>query len=411
MEKSLEIDLPAQQKQPPKLSLELSTEMVQIYRGWDALERGHHGPEIIDFDMASVGGSISYGCRREVLEALTGLHGKLDAANGGEEEFLRARLGGSIAYLRVLMGQQIDFPSYLRSTLGVDPEPFSSEEMENARRAAAEALAPFNLDLRIEDRERFDSQFLVNDPNTIRKGIVGAKDLWLKRLSETGIPVPQQLLLSVQFTEVDAYWSNWINGTALKGITLSINLHARKKYDRGRPLVLCLHEVCGHAVQMSLWREMIARGELNQACGVTTVHAPEAFVAEGLAQTVPDLLSDDWTFPPEFKLSRALSYYNLAVLHNAHLMIYRGLPVEQILDYASDCLPLSDPSTLEYEIRDRALNPLFRSYELSYAIAERTIRGLIRGLPVASKRQLFLEMYTRPLTPGQLRKAGERIRG
>jgi hypothetical protein len=407
--KPVELDPPAQNPKLQEISPEKTAEIVQIYRGWDAFERGHRGPQIVDFDMAIMPGSTSFSCRREVLCALSEIYEKL-ADVSDAEEFLRARVRGSIAYLRVLMGQQIEFPDYLMSTLGVEPRPFSAAETESAARSVSKALEPFGLQLRTEDRERFESQLVVNDPNTIRKGIVGARDFWLRQLNEAGIPVPKQLSLSVEFTEVDAYWSNWISGER-RGIKLEINLHARKKYDRGRTLALCLHEVCGHAVQMSLWRDMISRLQLNEACGVTTVHTPEAFVMEGLAQTVPDLLSDISDYPDEFKLSRALNYHSLAVLHNAHIMIYEGLPVDQILDYASDNLPLSDPDTLEYEIRDRALNPLFRSYELSYAIAERTIRDQIDGMTIPQKRRFFLEMYTKPMTPKQLLDAGVRIRG
>ncbi len=126
---------------------------------------------------------------------------------------------------------------------------------------------------------------------------------------------------------------------------------------------------------MSIWRESIARGQLNQACGLTTGHSPEMVLAEGLGQTVPDLLGAEAQSPPEFALTRALQYYRLLVLHNAHLMIYDGEPIERILEYATDLLPFSEPTTIEAEIRDRARDPLFRTYQLSYATGERLIRN------------------------------------
>ncbi len=383
-------------------------EMVLAYRGWDAYERAHSGPSIVDFDLSSLSGSASFSSRREVLAALTQLRDRVDPITG-EEEFLRARLQGSIAYLRALMGEQIPFPRYLRNTLGVDPPPFSDAEIESARRTLSQALAPFGIAMTVQDRGRFERELLIHDPDAIKKGIVGNQDVWLARLRDAGIPVPAELPLRVEFTEVDAYWNNWISGSAREGITLSINIHPRKRYDSGRPLILCLHEICGHAVQMSIWRELIAQGKLSQACGVTTVHAPEMFVAEGLGQTVPDLLSD-WEFPPEFHLSRALQYYGLLILHNAHLAIYNGTPVEEILEYVFDRLPLSDPEGLEAEIRDRAVNPLFRTYQLSYSAGEHTIREMVRGLSLKQKQSLFLAMYTQPLTPAQLMVISAKVR-
>jgi hypothetical protein len=345
----------------------------------------------------------------DILSELQALRDGVDESSG-EAEFLRARLNGSVFYLRALMGQQIPFSEYLKSTLGVGPEPFSSDEIAHARREVNQRLAPFDLEMKAEFRRRFETSFLLHDPEEIRDGIVGEQKEWLKRLFGTGIPVPGQLHFAVEFAEVDAYWSNWISGSLGAGITLSINIHPRKKYDRGRPLALCLHEICGHAVHMSIWKELIAEEKLNQACGVTTVHSPEMFVSEGLGQTVSDLLGGDETFPLEFQASRSLQYYTLMILHNAHLMIYEGVPVETALDYACDHLPFSDSDNIESEMRDRGTNALFRTYQLSYTSAERTIRQLIQGLTVPQKQRFFLEMYTRPMTPMQLLRLGAELR-
>src|ERR1017187_1952366 len=408
MSESVSLDAPAWQNQRTHAS-EQAERMVLTYRGWDAYERAHGGPSIVDFDLSSVPGSASFTSRRDVLSALCELYNQLNDATD-EEDFLRTRILGSISYLRALMGQQIAFANYLHRTLGVEAAPFPVEEVEVARNAVSESLAPFEIVMRVEDRKRFERDLVIRDPSVIKRGIVGNQDLWLGRLRAAGIPAPRQLPLCVQFTEVDAYWSNWISGSTQEGITLRINVHPRKRYDRGQPLALCLHEVCGHAVQMSIWRELIIQGRLSEACGVTTVHSPEVFVAEGLGQTVADLLGSNWEFPAEFHLSRALQSYGLMILHNAHLMIYEGVSVERMLEYACDHLPLSDPDTLEAEIRGRGSDLLFKSYQLSYSVGEQAIKKLIRGLSIKQKQALFLAMYTKPLTPAHLLKIGERVR-
>jgi hypothetical protein len=424
MPDAVEIDpLTIQAKQLKPLS-KLSRRIIIVYRGWHKFEQRHGGPSIVDFDMSDVEGATSFDSRDEVLRALSELYQALAEFDSlAEGEFLQTRVRGSIAYLRALMkpkidfpkyllGDRIDFPKYLMDTLGVEPIPFSDQEIEDAHQAISVSLAEFGLSMRAEEKKQFERLLLVDDPAVIKNGIVENKDVWLKRLREVGVPAPNQIPLSVEFTKVDEYWSNWISGSSKKGITLSINLHSRKKYDRGRPLVLCLHEICGHAVQMSLWKDLIAKGAMNAACGLTTVHSPEAFVAEGLAQTVPDLLNDGgWKYSSEFNLSRALSYYTSVILHNAHLMFYEGVSVDRVVEFASDRLPFSDLSTIKYEIRDRAINPLFRSYELSYALGERAIRNLIKGMSVSQKRQFFFEIYAKPLTPKQMQQMGEGIRG
>jgi hypothetical protein len=300
------------------------------------------------------------------------------------------------------MGQQIPFDEYLRHTLGVVPERFPDQEIEAVRGKAESLLAFFGLHLEEQDKDKFEARLIIHDPEEIKRYIVENYEFWLSQLREKGIPSPEKLNLRVEYVKIDAYWSNWIGGSFVDGITLRINLHSRKKYDLGKPMILCLHEICGHAVQMALWRELIARGEMNQACGLTTVHSPEMFVAEGLGQTVADFLGGEEEFPLEFRLSRWLLYHTLMVLHNAHLMIYEGTPVETILLYAQSNLPFSHPDVIEAEVRDRSADPLFRAYQLSYAVAERTIRSLIETLTPQQKKMFFIEIYTRPMTPTQL---------
>jgi len=409
MSRSVDIGSSISLSRPPVSISRQAQRIVRTYRGWQDFERTHGGPEIIDFDLSSVQGSTPFNSRMEVLSELQALRDGMDEGSS-EAEFLQARLNGSVFYLRALMGQQIPFSEYLKNTLGVGPEPFSRDEIGLARREVNERLAPFDLEMKADFRKRFETYFLLRNREEIRDGIVGDQKAWLRRLCSAGIPVPSQLHFAVEFTEVDAYWSNWISGSLSTGITLSINIHPRKKYDRGRPLALCLHEICGHAVHMSIWKELIAQEKLDQACGVTTVHSPEMFVSEGLGQTVPDLLGGNETFPKEFLASRSLQYYTLIILHNAHLMTYEGAPIETALGYACDYLPFSDSDNIESELRDRGTNALFRAYQLSYTSAERTIRQLIQGFTVRQKQRFFLEMYTRPMTPMQLVRFGAELR-
>lgn len=394
---------------PSQALLDHPERIIAVYRGWDTFERVHGGPEIIDFDLTAISDTASFNSRREILVALEDLHEQLDDSSH-EGEFLRDKLLGSIYYLRALMGQQVPFDQYLRHTLGIFPEPFSDQEINAARHKVNELLSHFGLQLRKEDREKYDARLTIHDPEEIKQGIIKNQQYCLARLREKGIPTPEELDLRVEFTKVDAYWSNWISGSFTEGIELRINLHSRKKYELGKPLVLSLHEICGHAVHMSIWRELILQGKINPACGLTTVHSPESFIAEGLGQTVAEFLGNEEDFPIEFWLSRWLHYYTLMVLHNAHLMIYEGAPVEKILHFAESNLPFSPPSQIEAEIRDRGTDPLFRSYQLSYAAAEYMVRSLIQDLTPQRRQQFFVELYTRPMTPGQLQELVQHVK-
>jgi hypothetical protein len=383
--------------------------IIAVYRGWDNFERAHGGPEIIDFDLTEVDNTDSFTSREEILSALENLAEQLDT-NSHEGEFLHDKLQGSIFYLRAILGQQIPFNEYARYTIGISVTPFSDHELEALQNEVNDLLSYFGIELKAEDKEKFETTLTISDPEKIKRGITDNQEFWLARLRDYGVPTPQRFRLNVEFVEVDAYWSNWINGSFREGVTLRINIHPRKKYELGRPLMLCLHEICGHALQMTLWKDAIAGGVLNPACGLTTVHSPEAFVCEGLGQTVADFLSDENDFPREFWLTRRLQYYTLMVLHNAHLMIYESVPAEEILQYAETRLPFTPSSVIEAEMRDRRSDPLYRTYQLTYAAGEHMIKTLTRDLTPEQKRLLLRELYSTPMTPKQLTRLATRIR-
>jgi hypothetical protein len=382
--------------------------IIAVYRGWHAFERAQGGPSIIDFDLINSKALVSFNSREEVLRALNEL---LSLGDDGshESQFLRDKLVGSVYYLRTLMGQQIPFREYLQHTLGVTLVRFSEQEIELIRQKVSELLARFDLELTTKDAKLFEEKLIIRDPDEVRNQIVGCKDVWLTMLREKGIPAPENLKLQIEYVKVDAYWSNWISGSFPEGIKLLINLHSSKRYDLGKPLVLCLHEICGHAAQMSIWHDLIVRGKINQACGITTVHTPEAFIAEGLGQTVADLLGGEEDYPSSFLLSRWLHSYTLMIFHNVHLMIYEGVPIEEMLSYARTNLPFSRPAVIEAEIRDRATDPLYRTYQLSYAASEFMIRKIVRGFNSHQTQQFFAALFTEPMTPIQLQHLAQSI--
>jgi hypothetical protein len=370
-------------------------------RGWDSYERTSGGPAIVDFDLAEPDESIPFGSREDVLRELASLTERL-GDSGHSAVFLHARLRASMTYLRALMGEQIPFQEYVESTLGVTPSIVAESDLIAAQVQAEELLHQYGFKFRREQRDRFEKRFLIRDESKIESGILSARNKWLDRLRSFDIPVPKQLRLSVRSVNVDAPWANWITGSLAKGFNLSINLHPRKKYQRGSPLALCLHEICGHAAQMAIWSRRIQEGHLNPACGITMVHAPEAFVAEGIAQTVHLLLERKFDLPPNFRLRKALQYHWLLTMQNAHLMLYAGESLETALDYADERLPMSHREDIALDLRDRVSNPLSRTYELSYSLSETALRRLTSRMGLNQIQNFFKKLFQVPMTPSQM---------
>lgn len=381
---------------------------ISIYRGWDRFEKRSGGPSIVDFDLAPFGKSHSFRSRLEVLDALKDLEQEIPGEDGSAP-FLRGRVGGSIAYLRALMGEAIPFDEYIASTLGTRVGPIPKTDLAAARREVELRLGRFELLYQRKARERFEHQFLLHDRTAVKSGIVDSKDLWLSRLRSFSIPVPAGIKLTVRFASVDEYWANWIAGSRTRGFDLAINLHPRKKYLRGSPLALCLHEICGHAAQMAVWGDRIRKGKLSPACGVTTVHSPENFITEGLGQTSHLLFATKFDLPDELWLRKALQYHELLIMQNAHLKLYAGESLSRALSFADDALPFSHRSDLEKSLRSRLSDPLSRTYQLSYSVAEYRIRKLVAAMDDIQTVRFFARLYQVPMTPAQLLSFGNEI--
>jgi hypothetical protein len=377
----------------------LGERIVLLYRGWHALEKNTSGLEIIDFDLSDVCGEVGYATRLDVLHELLALKQSVSAIDSPEADFLETKLLGSSTYLRALMGEQVPFRDYITSTLGIAPMPIPAAEIASARQEVTQLLDGRNASYTSEHRDVLDHES-ISEPEAIKHAIISEKDIWLQRLASAGIEVSAMLPLDVQFDDVDAYWSNWIHGTAEGGLVLRINLHPRTRYTVSRARFLCLHEICGHATQMSLWRKRILEGSLSQACGVTNVHSSEMLIAEGLAQCVPDIL-DPSLYDSDFFLNRAVRYHTLLVTHNAHLELYTGTPVDALAARVAAELPFSRLKDIEAQLRDRGTSPLFRTYLLSYSTGEKMIRQLAAQAGT-EKLKLFRALYSQPMTPSQL---------
>jgi hypothetical protein len=386
----------------------ISRRFIALLRGWDRYERAHGGPSIVDFDLAPPSPPTRFDNRGSILDALIEVRDNLNG-NSGYAPFLRSRLGGSVAYLRALMGQSIPFGKYIEETLGVTAEFVPEAEVTAARTEVERSLAPYNLRYRREERVCFEREFLLYDESAIVRGIFDDKDLWLDRLRSLSVPVPSDVKVAVRSAVVDAPWANWIAGTSAGGFELSINLHPRKKYQRGSPLALCLHEICGHAAQMAIWSRRIEEGSLDGACGITTVHSPETFLAEGIGQTVHLLFARKFSLPPELWLRKAQQYHELLVMQNAHLMLYEGKEVEHVSRYVDELLPFAHREDVEIDLRNRALDPLSRTYQLSYSTAERTIRRLIDRMSDSQVCKFFSLLYQIPMTPAQVVGVGNEM--
>ncbi|MBE9033123.1 hypothetical protein IQ266_25630 [filamentous cyanobacterium LEGE 11480] len=370
-----------------------------LYRGWHALERKLGGMDIVDFDLIASTECATFTSRNQVLLALESAHRSI-AGTDLASQFNRDRLNASIYYLQACLGEQVPFEEYVLNTMGAAPKRFSELQLVESFAQVNELLGEIGLRFSSEYKEAYQKQCLISDKSSVKEKINQQLGKWLNHLSKH-ITVPELDHVSVSFADVDAYWSNWVNGSVRDGFELRVNLHPRVKYLKGAPSLLAAHEYCGHLVQVQQWALNMAHGTIEPSYGFSTVHSPEAFMMEGLADVLVYILVDDAELDFDEQLARQLSWHSRLLSNNIHYLINTGHSFRDVFAYYRKYAPFAEDVTIESSIRDRSNDPLGRTYQYVYGIALDYFRQVFEGQP-DRVAEFLPKLYQRPYTKTQL---------
>jgi len=389
------------------LSAHIDRELVDLYRAWDELEKQKYNSSILDFDLAQQRGFAPVKDRREVLDSLQRMIVALAPETTSIAILAKARLHASVSYLRSLLGEKIDFESYIEQTLCVKPERFGEDFVLQQRdRVEQELWDRLHIRFQADQAHRFDSRLYVTDPTTLPRQFDYFRSRWLPELLEH-VPIPlSEYQVRVEFAREDAYWKNWISGNLYEHeILLRVNIHPRQIWYLGFSEILVIHEYCGHAVQMINWHRQIETGQLPQFMGILTVHFPDQFLLEGLAECLSYFLpNDSLRLDSTSIVLRELHRYYLRVLNNVHIIANNG-SADEAFDYAVGHLPFTRHEIIQKEIQDRTQNPLFRGYQYVYGIAKESFLRALSRLERSDLWNTLRSVYDTPMTAKQFQAA------
>ncbi len=370
------------------------------------------GKPVIDFDLAPKRGFPHVQSREQVLAELEAIRASLDSSGSAFHDLFRQRLTASITYLRVVLGREFGFEYYIENTLGLTPRLFTTEEIFHRRDKAMSRLKKsFGLSFDDSDFHRFRSIFRVDRSELPQQfGVFRSK--WVPELlSHIAAPL-DNYKIEVDFASEDAYWKSWISGELSQHrIKLQINIHPRQLWYRGSAEALVIHEYCAHAVQMVSWHRQIEEKRLAEFLGILTVHFPDQFLLEGLAESLIYFLPDENAkLEPMSVVQRDLHDYVLSVMNNLHVLANENNP-DEAFEYARQLLPFTEEDVIRKEIRDRTTNPLFRCYQYVYAIAKESFLGALKPLDSDQQWDLLRSVYASPMTARQFKQNAARLNG
>ncbi|MBI1364171.1 MAG: hypothetical protein GC134_09320 [Proteobacteria bacterium] len=373
----------------------LDTAYVDLLLGWDRLEKSLGADAVIDFNLLDADGGTDFASRWDVLLAVKALRRR---AEREANPLAYRRLGAHEAFLRNRMGEHWDFEPYIAATQGFRFALYGDDVLDAARQSLTARLAPWQLALDKDTEKNLETR----DTEIAEKDVADFYTDFLTRHKpqlEALIGSKADFTVDISFGEVDQYWAAWVDGRG-NAFRLRFNRRHMKQHWRARSIQLALHELFAHLVQMSILRSRIAAGELPAWLGLTTVHGPEQFQSEGLAQTLPLF----WQIPeaqePLVQTRCALSHFSGLVWHNAHIRLHGGTPLELVVDEVRRWLPWREEGKVAHSLNSLGNHPLYRSYEFVYGASQ----DFFTRLAVEKGQAVLPALYTNWLTYDDLLK-------
>jgi hypothetical protein len=371
--------------------LNLRDEVETAIRSWNAHEVDRGSDPIIDYDCAPTDATITPAdSRLAVYRRLAELRRCTTAGPVAD------RIDADLAYLRALMGERVPLAAYIRATQGCPAAGWPDEYVAERRESARASLQALGIDWwagTAADLEHAENPLQAKDaPDAIRQ----AADRYEPAVREaTGTDAPYEL--SIETTDVDAYWAYWLDGAGHR-VRLRLNLRNARFTETGARQ-FALHEVLGHGLQSASLATRCAREDVPWV-RLLSVHAPHQVMLEGLAQAMPLFVApDDQALTARVRFD----HYNQLIKAELHLAINSGVPVEECARHAHARAPYLTDAQISDFLTDRGANPLLRSYLWAYPAGIDYFAALADA-ELTVIRETLHAAYRAPLTPADLQR-------
>ncbi|TDD67444.1 hypothetical protein E1293_38060 [Actinomadura darangshiensis] len=372
--------------------MNLRDEIETTLRAWHAYETGRGSVAVIDFDCApTTKATEPASSRLAVYQSLTDLRARTVEAGADR---LTTRLTADIAYLGALMGEHPPLNDYVQATQGCLAAGWQDIYITHRGDRAREALAALGIGWGADtarDLNAIEGPIETDEaPDAIRQ----AADEYETAVRQvTGSQAPFNL--TIETTEVDAYWAYWLDGAGDK-VRLRLNLR-RASFTKVAARQFALHEVLGHGLQGASWSARAAADDVPWV-RLMSVHAPQQVLLEGLAQALPLFIAPD----DELLGARTrFDHYSQLVRAELHIALNQGASIAELADHARYRMPWTTEAAIADVLTDRGVNPQLRSYLWAYPAGIDWFANLADA-DRPTRTTVLQAAYRDPLTPNDL---------
>lgn len=363
-------------------------------RAWNAYEVGRGAPPVIDFDCYPEGaaGEQAASSRLAVREELAALC--TEAREAGLND-LAERVGAGLAYVDALLGVRLPLDEYLQATQGCTAHGWSDEYIEGVRLVAAAELENLGVTWDANTSKALkavEGPIADEDAAAVIQKYAREMEDDVRRLADTDAPFS----VTVEHVDLDEYWAYWLDGA---GSDVRLRINSRNaSFTDVQARQFALHELLGHGLQCASYAQQCRQDDVPWV-RMTSVHAQQQVLLEGLAQALPLFVRPN----DEPLVARVrLAHYLELIRAKLHLAINSGTPVPECVELAQTHVPFWSLRAIGDMLSDRSVNPLLRSYLWSYPAGIDWFVRLADSASQETRGHLLRECYRSPLTPTAL---------
>jgi hypothetical protein len=372
---------------------QLRDEIERTLCSWDAYEKSIDAPAVVDFDCRPHHDDVAPATGR--VHAYQDLHRLRERCFSDDAPELARRVDCHLAYAGALLGERSSLDEFVRRTQGCVATGWSKEYVtwrgEQARASLDDIGISWGtttwLDL-LESEQSLDPKEV---PQAIREAAAS-----FEPVVRSAVATEAPYELTVETTDVDAYWEYWLDGA---GSEARLRLNMRNaRFTDVQTRQFALHEVLGHALQSASYSARCRTEEVPWV-RVLSVHAEHQVMLEGLAQALPLFVApDDAALAAHIRLD----HYLQLVRAELHVAINQGATVSDCVRHAKDRAPFWPTEGIGRLLTDRSVDALLRSYQWAYPAGADWFVSLAESGTPETVSKVLAAAYRAPLTPRQL---------
>lgn len=366
-----------------------------VLRSWNQHEIGRGAPPVVDYDCHPEGAT-------DVRPATSRLQVRQDLEGLAEESTdcdvdvsVSERVGAALAYLDALLGAREPFDDYIRATQGCATAGWSDEHLERVRVTAVTELDRLGIGW-----DSSTSQTLASaegpidaaDAADVIRRHAGDLEGSVRRLVDSDAPFN----VRVEHVDLAVYWAYWLDGA---GADVRLRINARNaSFTDVQARQFALHELLGHGLQCASYSAQCKKHEVPWV-RMTSVHAQQQVLLEGLAQALPlFVLPDDQALTTRVRLAHYLELVRAKV----HLALNDNTSIPECVSIALENVPFWSEARVGDMLTDRGADPLLRSYLWSYPAGIDWFVRLADSATPGAAETVIRSAYKAPLTPAAL---------